>query len=806
MLVKNTTPFFHATRLTSRRPPQPEMTLVVRGTLRIVQDGVAEPIEGLDQGFMSAELFADGDRERSGECLYPGDFADMKLNAEVMLRGHCHPPGKRAAPECPVRFSVGRWRKELMVYGDRRWEKTLTGDKISEPAPFTSMPLDYAHALGGPGYAANPVGKGLRTDVLPNVEPTARLITARNQERPPGTFAPVNPAWPERAARRGTNYGAKYLKERAPYYADDFDWSFFSAAPADQQMEGYLRGDEEVRFHNLHRDHAVLATRLPAKRVRAFVRDVKGDFREIPMVLDTLFAEPDEGTIKLTWRGVTAVREDDFADVRSLYLASEPLGEKPLTAEHYQAELDAFEKDPTGVLAAMPKGLVEMWERREKKRRGEPVTEPELDPTLDPATAEVKRTFGALISDEQVAQVSEAMAKVNEAPGEGRPDVAKLIAEGRAANEKEPPPMRVRKPGTLPDPGLRPKMREVMAQAAKLREQEKQTGKVMPEIAKIEAIPHDPQWKKLDPTYQPPGPLSTDLPGPGADLRERDFTDQDLRGVDLSGANLERANLTRTNLHGVSLRGAKLGRAVMYRSDVTEADLREADLTLVNAAELRAAKADLTKATLTEAFLEYADLSGAKLEGVRAEYAILEGADLRGARAADAVFDHADFSKARLAGAGLRRISAVLALFGEASAEGVDLEGAELRQASFKEADLRKARFVAAKARKGFFMNARLDGAELGYADLREAHLTEASAVAARFFGANLRDARFYRTDLTRAELVSANLMGADLRKANLERANLARANLYEAILAGVRGTGFDLSEANLKRAVTEPA
>lgn len=806
MLIKNTTPFFHATKLTSRRPPQPEMTLVVRGTFRLVQNGVAEAIEGLEQGFLCGELFADADRERTGECLYPGDFADFKLRAEVMLRGNCHAPSGRPALSCPVRFSVGRWKKELMVYGDRRWERTVSGDRISEPTPFTRMPLDYTHAFGGPAFPENPVGKGFRSDVLPNVEPTGHLLTARGQEQPAGTFAPVNPGWPQRAGKRGKNYGPAYLKERAPYYSDDFDWSYFSAAPADQQMEGFLRGDEEVRFHNLHPEHAVLATRLPGLRVRAFLKDTQGACREIGMVLDTLFAEPDEGTIKLTWRGVVPVREDDFADVRTVLIASEPLADAPLSPEHHRAQLEAFEKDPSGALAAMPAGLSEMWERHEKARRGEPVPEAPLDPGLDPVTAELKRQLGPLADADDLAQLAAAMKQLDGLPPENKPDLQKLVAESRAAAENDPPPMRVIKPGRLPDPGLRPQMREVMAQAAKLREIEEQTGQPVEGVEQLEALPHDPRWKELDPTYEPPGPLSTDPPAPGADLRERDFRHRDLRGVDLTGANLERADLTGANLRGVSLRGAKLARAVLYRADLSEADLREADLTLVNAAQLRAEKADLTKATLDEAFMEYALLSNAKLDGARAEHAIFEGADLRGARAHDAVLDHADLSKAKLSGASLRRASAVLALFGEASAEGLDLEGAELRQASFVEADLRRAKLVAARARKGFFMKARLDGADLGHADLREAHFTEASAIAARFFGANLREARLYRTDLERADLTRSNLMSADARKAHIERAILAGANLYEAILLDVRGKGFDLTGANMKRAVTEPA
>ena len=62
----------------------------------------------------------------------------------------------------------------------------------------------------------------------------------------------MNPAWPQRAPKVGKDYGARWRKERSPYYAEDFDWTYFNAAPADQRLPGYLRGDEPLVFQNLH--------------------------------------------------------------------------------------------------------------------------------------------------------------------------------------------------------------------------------------------------------------------------------------------------------------------------------------------------------------------------------------------------------------------------------------------------------------------------------------------------------------------------------------------------------------------------
>ena len=73
----------------------------------------------LSQGALSTELFHEGDDERAGECVYPGDFADWKPRADVLLRGALHAPRGAGAGEIRARFAVGGWSKELRFRADR---------------------------------------------------------------------------------------------------------------------------------------------------------------------------------------------------------------------------------------------------------------------------------------------------------------------------------------------------------------------------------------------------------------------------------------------------------------------------------------------------------------------------------------------------------------------------------------------------------------------------------------------------------------------------------------------------------------
>src|SRR6202012_6072322 len=154
------------------------------------------------------------------------------------------------------------------------------------------------------------------------------------------------PSWPQRSGKCGTQYGASWKKERAPFYAADFDWTYFNAAPRDQQLPGYLRGDEEIAFVNLHAAAAHFSTRLPALRIRAFAKDQKGIVREAPMQLDTLLADLDKEKLVLTWRGLSPVERHDLGEGRRVLTPREKLPDAALPQAHYLGIIEAFEAEP----------------------------------------------------------------------------------------------------------------------------------------------------------------------------------------------------------------------------------------------------------------------------------------------------------------------------------------------------------------------------------------------------------------------------------------------------------------------------
>lgn len=808
MLTKNLTPFLVGTKLTSRRPPQPEMMLVVRASYAIDPSGNLTLIDKpVDQRFLSSETFAESDDEQKGGALFPSDFADFKLNAEVFLKGHCHAAGGIPLTECLVRFAVGTWSKTLRVVGRRAWSDSHIGAVASAPLGFKSMPLTWNNAFGGPEFPDNPAGKGFGDD-LPNIEYPHESIKNRSDRMTPAGFGPIAASWAARAGKVGKAYGKSWKDKRAPFYAEDFDWSFFSAAPRDQQITGYLRGDEEVSFQNLHASAPTLRTRLPGIRVRAFANDDQKRFREIPMSLDTLVADMDRNVLELSFRGVTEVREHDMEDVRTLLVVSEVLGEKPKPEAHYRDILLAFEQDPVGLSAAMPADFADVIARAEAEKRGEAVP---LRADLDPISARVDQKlgkFGAGIVDEIGKNIANTRAKANE----NNKDIDADLAKAAQAMDDAPPPMIVRKPGVFPPLGLRKAMRGMLDEVARIKEATakqdlpaNEREKLEKKIAELESLPHDPRWQKLDPAYRAPtGPLSQNTPGPGADLSEQDFTGHDLRGLDLRGANFEGAILTRADLSGADLSGANLRDAVLFKTNLDGARLVSADLRRANLARVRARTADFSHAMLETAFLEDATLQGATFTHASGAYAVFVRANLEHARADRSSFEHADFTEASIDEGSFEYATLTNALLARCRGVKARFVGAEISGASFNGAKLTRASFADARGNKSIFEGANLDDADISHAELPGAHFTRISGSFTSFVCANLPQARFYKATIESADATKANLFQADFSHAMMSRAKFVKANLYEANFTAARGQDANFLDANLKRSTLE--
>ena len=344
---------------TQIEPPQESITLVVKGSFRIVAGAPLEPLPEAEQVAISGDL---RHMDALGRSLaYASDLEPYKVNGDLLFTGDCHQPGGTAAPSCRVAMTCGEWRKELQVFGDRIWMAAEDGSAVaSEPGPFVSLPLRWELAFGGLESTDNPMGRGLDELEdeegqpywpLPNIEDPASLIERLEDSPAPVGFAAVAPDWAARAAKLGTR-DRRWATFRAPLPPKDFDHSYHNAAPEDQQFDGGFRGDETLTFENLHPDHPELRVTLPGRRPRALavvIGDEGQELVELPLTLDTIQVAMAEERVTLLWRGALAAASPVDVIANVFCVAEEPLAGESATIEDlwalFREEVEALAPD-----------------------------------------------------------------------------------------------------------------------------------------------------------------------------------------------------------------------------------------------------------------------------------------------------------------------------------------------------------------------------------------------------------------------------------------------------------------------------
>jgi hypothetical protein len=364
MRYVNLTPFPGAYIAGRLNFPGHSVTLLVKGTFDLCPGKAAEP--SAEQPFPTGDEYYPDDDEQKGGPRYENDFAYFKPRTDILLAGRCWSAGGKPVPACRVTFRVGPHARSLYVYGDRFWKGPSGLRAISAPVPFTSKELRYENSFGGPGYEYNPAGKGSaeitnqagdRVWPLPNIEDPEHLIDSPESRPDPAGLGPLGRMWTLRASRMGS-YGGDWKNTRWPWFPRDFDWSHFNAAPPGMQVEGYLRGDEPLFFENLHPKFPRYESRLPGLRVRVFLnRLVEADsgemkFSEVPLRLDTLWADMDNEKLVLLWRGSAEVKNEEMEEIRHVFIMSEPVASEPASLQQCcELYLAALAKEEEGFAA-----------------------------------------------------------------------------------------------------------------------------------------------------------------------------------------------------------------------------------------------------------------------------------------------------------------------------------------------------------------------------------------------------------------------------------------------------------------------
>ena len=248
---------------------------------------------------------------------HESDYCPTKPGTDLVLVGHAR--AAQPVTGLDVSLSAGPLRKTVRIFGDRCWFRTAGGWAISDPLPFSSMPLRYERAFGGiddsdpdpahrGGEERNPVGTGycvteraerLEGLRLPNLEDPSALVARPTDTPPPAGFGFIGRHWLPRRRYAGT-YDDAWLAERCPLLPLDFDERYFNAAPAELTAVGHFVGGEPVVVQGVRAEGALGFT-IPKRRLLV-ATTIKAVRTEHVPVLDTVVIEPDELRLVLTYR------------------------------------------------------------------------------------------------------------------------------------------------------------------------------------------------------------------------------------------------------------------------------------------------------------------------------------------------------------------------------------------------------------------------------------------------------------------------------------------------------------------------
>lgn len=714
--------------------PRHSLTLIIKGTFDLVHNGKATISE--NQLFHTGDELYPDDDEGQGSNFYESDFAYFKPFTDLLLSGKCYAPGGQSVQACKVTFGVGPRSKALGIFGNRYWNQITK--TISDPKPFTQMELRYENSFGGEGFDKNPVGKGFGKIKdphgavkwpLPNIEDLKHLIGSSKSQPEPAGFGPIGSLWFQRNSKIGT-YKGDWLKERWPWYPTDFDWGYYNAAPADMQVEGYLKGDETLFFENLHPTHAIYKSCLPSIKPRLFINKKnptdhhRSIFSEPTLNLDTLWVNMEAEKLVLVWRCVIEVLSEDYDKISHVFIAAESMGDARKSKEFYHdlflKQFDKEEVDSDEIITAEDEfpATEDIDIEKEVKKVEEEIRAAFIEAGIDP--------------DQDIPEPTEA----------DKEEEARLLKEF----------------GIEEDVVEIPFTREI----------------VMDRVVKGEGFSGE-DLSNMD--------LS------GLDMQGVDFSDAILVGTNLSQSILAKSDFTHSTFSKADLSSADLRGAVLKDADLTGAILISADLREADIKDAVFDSANLKNAVLDNSFAEgtsfyEADLSGASFQNVKGRAADfsksrLSDANFCGAGLVEASVEDAEGLRVNMSGADLTGFRAsgktnfTGGKFQKVIAPYSIWENAILDEADFSMSHMEGANFASASLKSAIFI-----GADLKYARLSKANLFQAKCMTMNLFEASLEKANLTMTDLRASNIYGAEFLDAVTDGTIFEGANLKMTKL----------------------------
>ena len=767
------------------------------------------------------------------------DMCMPKPQGEVLVYGNYYAPGGNPVTADEVQLKIGSVEKELAVIGNRYWRTLLAP---TDPEPFNEMPISYERAFGGKDYKMNPTGKGLdEVDLfgemqlpMPNIEAPDNLVTSTGHRPEPAGLGPLDMMWQQRAAKTGT-YDEVWQRDYFPGYPPDLDWTHFNAAPNDQWIDEFWRGDESFQLLNMHPSKIQLGGKLPAFRPRCFIEKQLEEgtlFTEVEMRTETVCLFPSIETGVLIFRGVIEVKEEDASDVEHLLVAYEDLGQAPRSKEYYdQALRNRLDEKKVFKYMMSTKDIIPDSERCGFARMLDGVDmdgESELGKNMK-AKAEAEKQKALDMLEQQKQQLKEKLeaAKIDPTPylakldiKDGPPDdphvkgimetMEKILPGSTQGDAKKIKPEEV-------DFGKFDELTEKMdAMAAAKKEEAKQQLKDV--IKKVEGTEAEQQVReKVEVALKQMDELP-DLPRPAGDealeslreqLQKMDEAKEQMRAQGIAEDQLPKVDISLEEVEQ-KLREGFQEMKDMYRSGAHYIEGKPPHKEPMDIIQYRFKKLMDKGETLAGRDLSGVDLSGLDLSGkdlseCYLEYANLSRCNLQGANLQRAVITHANLHSANLTDADLSDSN-----LGDSNLDGADFTRAKLTNSEFSKADLKGARIIDCDLGDMNFFETKMAGVDLSGTRLKGANFLELDFTGGKFVGSQMQECNFLKSTLENTDFSEADLSSSIFVECNLDNSRFTKANMNNARFpmgCSLKNCNFDkakLDKVNMRDAEVE--
>jgi uncharacterized protein YjbI with pentapeptide repeats len=791
-----------------------------------------------------------------GDMLGKSELFDTgmpKANAELLVHGSCFAPEGSEVNASRVKVSLGTISKELYVFGDRHW---IGGMGVSEPVPFTEMPISYANAFGGKDHAPNPPGKGVEAVVgetgsiipLPNIEYADQLIGSPNDKPRPASLNRIDMMCEQRMLNAGT-YDQNYIETRMPGFPDDFNYDYFNDAAKDQQDEGFFKGDEQYEIRNMHPQHSIIKGRIPGVYGRVFVDHQVGgviEFKEIPTQLDTVWLFPNAELGVMIHRGTLEVKEDDSTDIKKILVTNENTCDTPRAQEHYQNEL-RLRSDPAEsykylmyTAPLIPEGMTCGFKVIQEKADFplELLVKTNMDNFVDAKKLEAEKADQ--LQFDKIKQMTEegspARKKIEE--------VISRLADAKANPAELTPEMQIIRDLTvkiLPMMKDDPKtpdltrlnfkaideLKDYMAKLKTDAEAESKSkllqqidelkklspkGELSPEVKQLESVLITMELPSILPRIDVEAILQQ-LNEQNKGMQKEMLLMQSMGLPEEQLAKIKQATdigkmqkQTRESLDKANdayRMGAHYVEKARSPHEGQEADIRAALLSVFKAGG-KTARGDYAFVDLSDQ-----DLTGIDLNGAYLEYADLTNTNLTNANLSKAILTHAIFK-----GTNLTNTNLTGANLGAIDFDGVLFRDADLTGATLGKSNIVNTQFERCKMadKMDMFLETKFTQSSFTGSDMHKSIFIDADISGCDFSEADLTESNFVNPIMK-----SVNFSGASLTGVNFVKAQADLSNFDNAIMKNVRFVGesslvkasfvaSEINEANLRDCNLEDA